>query len=307
MLDQRKLPSEAVYVTLTTAEATAEAIRGMVVRGAPAIGVTAGFAVAMAATSARSRTPAEFDAALERAREILAAARPTAVNLFWALDRMAGVARETAAGGASNDRIAEMPGARSARRSTTRTSRPAARSAATAHALVPDRATVLTHCNAGGARHRRLRHGARRDPRRRRAGKTVARAGRRDAPVPAGRAPHGVGADAGRHRHRRSSPTDMAGSLMRRREIDLVVVGADRIAANGDVANKIGTYTVAVLAKEHGIPFYVAAPLSTIDLATARTAMQIPIEERDPREVTADRRHADRARRRGRRATPPST
>jgi len=283
LLDQRRLPSDTVYVTLATAEDTAEAIRAMVVRGAPAIGITAAFAVALAATTARRRAPGEFDAALAGAREVLAAARPTAVNLCWALDRMAGVARGARASGFANERIAELleREAQAIHDEDLDACRAIGRHGAE---LVPDRATVLTHCNAGGLAT---------------AGYGTALGVIRGA-VDAGKRVRVV-ADETRPflQGARLTAWELmqdgietiliadvaAGSLMRRRMIDLVVVGADRIAANGDVANKIGTYPVAVLAKENRIPFYVAAPTSTIDLACP-DGDAIPIEERDRREVT---------------------
>jgi methylthioribose-1-phosphate isomerase len=284
LIDQRKLPRETVYVTCRTAEETAEAIRAMVVRGAPAIGVTAAFGLAVEATRSTSLSVEDFDRRLEHAGRVLVASRPTAVNLRWAVERMAGAAREARARGAGNAAVAE---------SLEREGRAihdedlAACRAIGAHgaALVPERACVLTHCNAGGLAT---------------AGYGTALGIVRGA-VAAGKTVRVV---AGETRPFLQGArltawelmedgietvliTDgMSGSMMRRGEIDLVVVGADRIARNGDVANKIGTYTVAVLAKEHGVPFYVAAPLPTIDLACPG-GEAIPIEERDPGEVTS--------------------
>jgi len=283
LLDQRKLPAEAVYVTCASAEEVAEAIRVMVVRGAPAIGVTAAFGVALAASQAGGLAPPACDAAIAAAREALAAARPTAVNLFWALARMEGAARAARAAGAGNAELALRleREAQAIHDEDLEACRAIGRHAAP---LVPQQATVLTHCNAGGLAT---------------AGYGTALGVIRGA-VDAGKSIR-VLADETRPFLQGARLTawelmedgietvliaDAAsGSLMRGGQVDLVVVGADRIAANGDVANKIGTYCVAVLAKENGIPFYVAAPTSTIDLATP-TGDDIPIEERDPAEVT---------------------
>jgi len=283
LLDQRKLPLETVYVTCKTAEEAAEAIRAMVVRGAPAIGVTAAFGVALAASSAQALDPATLDRRITAASAALAAARPTAVNLFWALERMAGVSRAARAAGAGNAELAARleQEAQAIHDEDLAACRAIGRHGA---ALVPERATVLTHCNAGGLAT---------------AGFGTALGVIRGA-IEAGKKVR-VLADETRPLLQGARLTawelmedgietvliadSSAGSLMRRGQVDLVVVGADRIAGNGDVANKIGTYSVAVLAKENGIPFYVAAPLSTIDLACP-DGDRIPIEERDPREVT---------------------
>jgi methylthioribose-1-phosphate isomerase len=283
LLDQRKLPLEAVYLTCTTAEETAEAIRSMAVRGAPAIGVTAAFAVALTASSGTALLPSDLDDRIEAARAVLASARPTAVNLFWALARMEDAARRARAAGAGNAALADRleREAQSIHDEDLEACRAIGRRGA---ALVPERATVLTHCNAGGLATAGygtalgvIRGAAE-------AGKAVRVLANETRPLLQGARltawelmEDGIEtvliADGA------------AGSLMRRGKIDLVVVGADRIAGNGDVANKIGTYSVAVLAKENGVPFYVAAPVSTIDLACP-DGDRIPIEERDPGELT---------------------
>ena len=283
LLDQRKLPAEAVYVTCASAGEVAEAIRAMVVRGAPAIGVTAAFGVALAASSTSGRSNDDAARAIAEASARLAAARPTAVNLFWALSRMESAARAARASGAGNAELAERleREAQAIHDEDVAACRAIGRHAAP---LVPERATVLTHCNAGGLAT---------------AGYGTALGVIRGA-VDAGKK---IRVLAGETRPflqgARLTAWELmedgietvlitdgaAGSLMRAGEVDLVVVGAHRIAANGDVANKIGTYSVAVLAKENGIPFYVAAPVSTIDLATP-TGSSIPIEERDGSEVT---------------------
>jgi methylthioribose-1-phosphate isomerase len=282
LIDQLRLPAEEIYREYDTVEGVAEAIRTMVVRGAPAIGVTAALGVSLAAQQSRGATTAAILADVESACDTLARTRPTAVNLFWGIARMRKVARESAA----------LPPARFRERLLAEGLAVRDEDLAACHAigrlggeLVPDGARVLTHCNAGG----------------------LATAGYGTAlGVLRGAAALGrrltVFADETRpflqgsrltawELHKAGIPVtvitdNMAGHLMSRGEIDLCVVGADRIAANGDVANKVGTYTVAVLAREHEIPFYVAAPLSTIDLATP-TGKDIPIEERSPEEVTS--------------------
>jgi methylthioribose-1-phosphate isomerase len=283
LLDQRKLPSETVYVTCRTPQETADAIRGMVVRGAPAIGVTAAFGVAVAASAASGLEAEAFDRAIVAARGALAAARPTAVNLFWALARMERAAAAGRAEGLGNVALAAAleREAQAIHDEDLASCRAIGRNGA---ALVPERASVLTHCNAGGLAT---------------AGYGTALGVIRGA-IEAGKSVRVLAAET-RPLLQGARLTawelmedgietiviaDVAvGSVMRRGTIDLVVVGADRIAANGDVANKIGTYSVAVLAKEHGVPFYVAAPLSTIDLACP-DGDSIPIEERDAAEVT---------------------
>jgi len=283
LLDQRKLPRATDYVTCATAEEVARAIRDMVVRGAPAIGVTAAFGLALAATGAVALPLSEFDARLREAAARLAAARPTAVNLFWALQRMDAAVRRERARGASNAEIAAglEREAQAIHDEDLEACRAIGRHGAT---LVPASATVMTHCNAGGLAT---------------AGYGTALGVIRGA-IDAGKT---VRVLAGETRPFLQGARltawelmedgietvliadGMAGSVLRAGGIDLVVVGADRIAANGDVANKIGTYPLAVLAREHAVPFYVAAPTSTIDL-DCPDGESIPIEQRDPRELT---------------------
>jgi methylthioribose-1-phosphate isomerase len=283
MIDQRKLPREETYRVFREPEEVAGAIRDMVVRGAPAIGVSAAFGLALGASDAASLPADRFRERMERLFQLFADTRPTAVNLFWAIDKVraaldAGLAAgrdpaavageiETLAQAVHDDDLASC-------RAIGRFGAP----------VVPDRGTVLTHCNAGGLAT---------------AGYGTALGVIRGA-VEAGKSVR-VLADETRPFLQGARLTawelmqdgidtvlitdNMAGSLMRRGEIDVVVVGSDRIAANGDIANKIGTYPVAVLAREHGIPFYVAAPLTTIDL-NCPDGDHIPIEERDPEEVT---------------------
>jgi methylthioribose-1-phosphate isomerase len=265
LLDQRALPHKIEYLTCRTAAETARAIREMVVRGAPAIGCAAAFGIALESTRA---------AGLQAAFEVLAQSRPTAVNLFWALARMR---RALARGGASaleGEALAIYHEDIAVNR------------AIGAHGadLVPDRARIMTHCNAGALA--TAGHGT---------ALGVVRSardqGKRISVVANETRPYLQGArltawEMVQERIPVTLVTDnMAGFLMSRGEVDLLIVGADRIAANGDVANKIGTYTLAVLAQRHGLPFYVAAPLSTFDPTIAEGA-SIPIEERPPGEVT---------------------
>lgn len=281
MLDQRLLPAEERWLELDGPEAVADAIREMVVRGAPAIGISAAYGLAMAARAAVDAP--DFDARLRSAAERLNAARPTAVNLKWALDRLLALAALCAQAGQSPAAIAESL-EREARAIESEDLEACKTMGRFGAELVPDGATILTHCNAGGLAT---------------AGYGTALGVIRGAHE-AGKRPR-VLADETRPFLQGSRLTayelladgietvlitdNMAGSLMRRGEIDLVVVGSDRIAANGDVANKIGTYSVAVLARQHGLPFYVAAPTSTVDLDSP-DGDSIPIEQRDPTEVT---------------------
>ncbi len=279
LLDQTRLPWEELYLDLVDVEGICEAIKFLRIRGAPAIGVAAAFGLAMGAQSIEGQSRSEFMENLGSISRTIAATRPTAVNLFWALDRMWRVAENQE----------DVPGIKAAlideagaiERETAEDDRKMSENGAV---LIQDGFTILTHCNAGalatagfgtalgviGAAHeqgkrievfadetRPLLQGAR---------LTAWELMRAGIPV--------------------TLITDnMAGHFMKAGRIDCVVVGADRIAANGDVANKIGTYSVAVLAHEHGIPFYVAAPMSTVDFKTL-TGDDIPIEERDPAEVT---------------------
>lgn len=281
MIDQRKLPSAEVYPVFKTYKEVAQAIKDMVIRGAPAIGVAAAMGVALGVRRIETQEPKDFEIAFLSICETLAATRPTAVNLFWAIERMkwiyeqhklesptvlADVLKKEALLIYSEDiRLNRQMGSYGA-------------------SLIQDRSRVLTHCNAGAlatagygtalgviraaveqGKHvevladetRPFLQGAR---------LTAWELKKDDIPV--------------------TLITDnMAGYFMKNGQVDCVIVGADRIAANGDVANKIGTYSIAVLAKEHSIPFYVVAPLSTLDLKVAN-GDGIPIEERSPHEVT---------------------
>ena len=283
MVDQRKLPADEIYVTCRNINDVAKAIRNMVIRGAPAIGVCAAMGLALGASRSKATGTKQFTTEFQRNCDLLAATRPTAVNLFWAIERMTrGFSEGALAGESVDDLKARL------RREADRIHDDDVASCraigANGVALVPDEARILTHCNAGALAT---------------AGYGTALGVIRGA-VEAGRKVR-VLADETRPFLQGARLTawelikdgidttvitdNMAGAIMKAGGIDLVVVGADRIAANGDTANKIGTYTVAVLAKEHGIPFYVAAPWSTIDLTT-RDGDAIPIEERAAREVT---------------------
>jgi methylthioribose-1-phosphate isomerase len=273
MIDQTRLPREEVYVTCRTYQEVADAIRTMVIRGAPAIGVAAAMGVALGAL--RSTDP------FEQICATLAATRPTAVNLFWAIDRMKKLyesLRGLPAAEIAGRLVAE---ARQIRLEDIAINQAIGRHGA---ALVPDGKTVLTHCNAGalatagyGTALGVIRGAVE-------AGKHVTVFADETRPFLQGA--RLTAWELVRDGIETTVITDnMAGSLMRQGGVNFVVVGADRIAANGDTANKIGTYTVAVLAREHNIPFYVAAPLSTIDLNTP-DGSRIPIEERNAKEVT---------------------
>jgi len=286
MIDQTRLPEEEVYNTYSDFREVAEAISGMVVRGAPAIGVAAAMGIALGARDIIADAHESFFRQLENVCDIMARTRPTAVNLFWAIERMKRVAE--AGRDMPLDRIRELlkNEAILIEEEDLTICRNIGKWGAT---LIPESATILTHCNAGG----------------------LATAGYGTA-LGVIRAAHEAGkniqvfADETRpwlqgsrltawELLKEGIPTtlisdNMAGFFMSRGEITCCVVGADRIAANGDTANKIGTYSVAVLAKENNIPFYVAAPISTLDLSLSDGG-KIPIEERSGTEVTHIKGH----------------
>jgi methylthioribose-1-phosphate isomerase len=283
MVDQRKLPGQEIYVRCRTAQEVAKAIRTMVIRGAPAIGVAAAMGIALGMGRSTAKGTRQFAVDFQKICDLMAGTRPTAVNLFWAIDRMKRVFAEAAQAGASTAEIA----ARLDREAQAIHDEDVASCRAMGgHGaeMVPDGARILTHCNAGalatagyGSALGVVRAAVEQ-------GKSIAVFADETRPFLQGA--RLTAWELVRDGINTTVITEsMAGPLMRAGEIDLVVVGADRIAANGDTANKIGTYTVAVLAHEHRIPFYVAAPLSTIDLATPE-GDRIPIEERDQREVS---------------------
>jgi len=283
MIDQRKLPAREVYVRCKTAPEVARAIKTMVIRGAPAIGVAAAMGVALGMRKSQARGTQKFAAEFYKVCELMASTRPTAVNLFWAIERMKRSFGGAAEAGESVDQIKDRLD-REAQAIHDEDLASCRAMGAFGAEVVPDNARILTHCNAGALAT---------------AGYGTAlgvirgavEAGKRVTVVAGETRPFLQGArltawELVRDGIETTVITDsMAGAIMRQGTIDLVVVGADRIAANGDTANKIGTYTVAVLAREHNIPFYVAAPLSTIDLHTP-DGQHIPIEERNAREVT---------------------
>ena len=279
VLDQTRLPDETVYVVCDSHREAAEAIRTMKVRGAPAIGAVAAFGLVLAARDADGGREACIGRLRKAAAELLNT-RPTAVNLRWALERMLRRA-ETDGGDSGQLRDALLAEAEAILREDLAANR---RMGAYGQELVPDPARILTHCNAGALATAGYGTALGVVRAAREAGKRVR--------VYAGETrPFMQGARLTTWELMQDGievvllADSMAGYLMARGEVDLVIVGADRVAINGDVANKIGTYGLAVLAQAHGIPFYVAAPLSTID-PRAASGRDIPIEERDPEELT---------------------
>ncbi len=280
MIDQRVLPARVQFLAYDSAAGVAEAIRSMVIRGAPAIGCAAAYGIALEALRLRSAAPAEFLAGLEQGFGVLARSRPTAVNLFWALARMrrivdahrtrppseiAGQLLDEAHEILAEDvRINRLMGSRGAK-------------------LLPSQCCVLTHCNAGALA--TAGHGTALGVIR-----SAVEEGKKVSVIADETRPFLQGARLTAWELQQDGipvtlvTDNMAGYVMNRGDVDAVIVGADRVAANGDVANKIGTYMVAVLARRHGIPFYVACPLSTIDRSIA-TGADIPLEERSAAEV----------------------
>jgi methylthioribose-1-phosphate isomerase len=283
MVDQRKLPAQEIYVRCRTAPEIAKAIRTMVIRGAPAIGVAAAYGIALGMKRSTAKGTRQLAVDFQKTCDLMAATRPTAVNLFWAIERMKRTFSQGAQAGESPEELV----ARLAREAKAIHDEDVANCRAMGRhgaQVVPDGARVLTHCNAGalatagyGSALGVIRAAVEQ-------GKKIAVFADETRPFLQGA--RLTAWELVREGINTTVITEsMAGPLMRAGEIDLVVVGADRIAANGDTANKIGTYTVAVMAKEHNLPFYVAAPLSTIDLSTP-DGDHIPIEERDQREVS---------------------
>ena len=281
MIDQRVLPAQWRYLSYDSAESVAQGIRDMVVRGAPAIGCAAAYGIALEAQRQRDAPLPQFVAALERAFAVLAASRPTAVNLFWALERMRSHRAAVASRPAQEQAAALLELAHELLAEDVRVNRAMGQHGAM---LLPDGARVLTHCNAGALA--TAGHGTALGVIR-----SAVEAGKRISVIADETRPFLQGARlTAWEMVQEGIPvtliTDgMAGFMMSHGEVDAVIVGTDRVAANGDVANKIGTYMVAVLAQRHRLPFYVACPLSTIDLQIPDGA-SIPIEERAAREVT---------------------
>jgi methylthioribose-1-phosphate isomerase len=280
-IDQTKLPTEETYVNCTTYQEVADVIRNMVVRGAPAIGVAAALGIALGVKNSKAETAGDLKRDLDQICDVIGKTRPTAVNLFWAIRRMQGKFETLRARPVPEIKESIVEEAKRMHAEDIAINQAMGKHGA---ALMPASGSVLTHCNAGALAT---------------AGYGTA-LGVIRAAVEAGKKIH-VYADETRPFLQGSRLTawelvkdgipttvisdNMSGAMMRQGKIGAVIVGADRIAANGDVANKIGTYTVAVLAKEHGIPFYVAAPISTVDLETP-DGSKIPIEQRNPAEVT---------------------
>ncbi len=280
-IDQTKLPTEEVYVTCTTHQQVADVIRNMVVRGAPAIGVAAAMGIALGTKNSTAENVADLQRDFDAICETIRHTRPTAVNLFWAIRRMSDKFASLRSCPIAQIQQSLIEEAQRMHAEDIAANQAMGRYGAT---LMPATGGVLTHCNAGALAT---------------AGYGTA-LGVIRAAVEAGKKIH-VYADETRPFLQGSRLTawelmkdgipttvisdNMAGVMMQQGKIAAIVVGADRIAANGDVANKVGTYTVAVLAQENGIPFYVAAPTSTVDLETPDGG-KIPIEQRNPREVT---------------------
>jgi len=279
LLDQTRLPLEEITLELDRYQQAIDAIRDMQVRGAPAIGVTAGYAMAMAAREISATSPGEYMSELEDAAAYIAAARPTAVNLFWAVQRMVSLAKSEPDPLCMPERLLAE-----AQRMYQEDEEINRKMGGLGKDLLPDGGPVLTHCNTGalattgfGTALGVIRAGW--------------EAGKRFQVYNTETRPWLQGARLTSWEFQQLGiPATLivvsaAGMLMRSGEIDCVITGADRIAANGDTANKVGTYSLAVLAKENGIPFYIAAPTSTIDLNLA-TGDDIDIEERPSQEVT---------------------
>ncbi len=287
MIDQTRLPSEEVYLTCRDYREVAEAIRSMVIRGAPAIGVAAAMGIALGIKKSGANTVQELRAEFDTVAGTISKTRPTAVNLFWAVKRMREVFEKSLAGkGSDQEKIQATRTSVILEAQRILAEDIAVNQAIGRHgaALLEDRSTVLTHCNAGalatggyGTALGVIRSALA-------AGKKVSVFANETRPFLQGSrltawelARDGIPVTL--------IADSMAGHFMKQGEFQAVIVGADRIAANGDVANKIGTYTLAVLAHENKIPFYVAAPISTIDFTIA-SGENIPIEERSPNEVT---------------------
>ncbi len=289
MLDQRLLPTEEKYLMLRSYEEVAEAIKLMVVRGAPAIGVSAAMGLALGASQSVGTAVSDLEFDFDYMCDVMGATRPTAVNLFWAIERMRDALRRAKAetGEVKEIKRRLIEEAQKIFEDDIRANRSLGKFGGE---LIADGSTVLTHCNAGAlatAGDYGTALGVIRGAR---------DAGKRVAVIADETRPFLQGARLTAWELQKDDipvtliTDNMAGHVMKQGKVDAVVVGADRIAANGDAANKIGTYMVAVLAKQHDIPFYVAAPISTIDLACP-TGEQIPIEERDTREVTHVHEH----------------
>ncbi|MBK6722120.1 MAG: S-methyl-5-thioribose-1-phosphate isomerase [Acidobacteria bacterium] len=284
MLDQRLLPTEETWLTLRDYNAVADGIRDMVVRGAPAIGVSAAYGMALGAKQFVGTTVVDLEDELEFISDVLAKTRPTAVNLFWAIDRMNRTFQAAKSEGKSVSEIKQimLDDAKAIHEEDIESQRLIAQFGGE---LLADNDTVLTHCNAGALATGGVWGTALGVIR------GAVNQGKNIAVIADETRPYLQGARLTAWELMEDDipvtliTDNMSGHVMKKGRVQAVVVGSDRIAANGDVANKIGTYMVAVLAHRHGIPFYVAAPLSTVDL-NCPTGEEIPIEERDRSEIT---------------------
>lgn len=281
MIDQRRLPEEEIYNCYTTHFEVAQAIRDMVIRGAPAIGVAAAMGIALGAANCGAESSEAFQEEFTSICHVLEKTRPTAVNLFWAIERLKTVYDRAKDSSLPQIKSLLREEALKIYRDDIAINR---RMGQFGQALVPQEATILTHCNAGALA--TAGHGTALGVIRSAvsAGKNIRVLADETRPFL-----QGSRLTAWELIHDEIPVTlitdNMAGHMMKDGKVQCVIVGADRIAANGDVANKIGTYTVAVLAKENGVPFYVAAPISTLDMSLVSGHL-IPIEERDATEVT---------------------
>ena len=283
MIDQRRLPTEEIYPVFTTYEEVAVAIEEMVIRGAPAIGVAAAMGIALAVRDSSADGLEDLRTDFDRACDRLSSTRPTAVNLFWAVERMRWSFNHAVRERAAIDEIRKQL-VQEALEIHSEDVRSNERMGSFGAELIPDNATVLTHCNAGALA--TAGYGTALGVIR-----SAVQAGKKVKVLADETRPFLQGArltawELAKENIPVTLITDsMAGHFLKSGEVDCVIVGADRIAANGDVANKIGTYMVAVAARENRVPFYVAAPLSTVDLSL-NSGDQIPIESRSPLEVT---------------------
>lgn len=284
LLDQRYLPDKEDYLACKSPDAVAEAIKDMVVRGAPAIGVTAALGIALGLKQSNAQDIEGLRRSMESLSTLMASTRPTAINLFWAIDRMKKRFDELASEGVDrvDNIVTEMEAEASAiQKEDIEINR---RMGAHGAELVPDGARILTHCNAGALATAGYGTALGVMYAAKEAGKHIEVFADETRPFLQGA--RLTAWELAQNNVPVTLITDnMAGYFMAKGEIDMVILGSDRIAANGDVCNKIGTYSVAVLAKEHGIPFYAVAPTSTFDLSIT-SGKEIPIEERSPDEVT---------------------
>jgi methylthioribose-1-phosphate isomerase len=288
MIDQRRLPTEELYPIFRSYEEVAGAIKEMVVRGAPAIGIAAAMGVALGARDIPGNDPVEFETQFNKVCAVLAATRPTAVNLFWAIERMRNLYLALKQAGIPLPEVRKrlIEEANRMHGEDVAANQSMGRFGAE---LIPDASTILTHCNAGALA--TAGYGTALGVIR-----ALVESGKKVAVYAGETRPFLQGARLTAWELQKEGipvtliTDNMAGHFMSRGNINCVIVGADRIAANGDVANKIGTYSVAVLARENNLPFYVAAPISTLDLSLESGA-QIPIEERHEQEVSHVKGH----------------